>query len=76
MRQNYAHRTAERELITQFGYQYRIFANALRLLDRTEDLGRRREILLALGESALEEHGQWIMRQRDRPMAGQVLQAG
>ena len=76
VRQNYAHRTAERELITQYSYQARIFANAHRLLLRTKDLARRREILLAVGESALEEQGQWILRQRDRPMAGQVLQAG
>jgi hypothetical protein len=74
VRQNYAHRTAERELVTQYGYQLRIFSNAHRLLERTENLARRREILLALGESALEEHGQWIMRQRERPLAGQVLQ--
>jgi hypothetical protein len=74
-RQNYAHRTAERELITQYSAMSRIFSNAQRLLDTTEQLDRRREILLALGESALAEQAQWILRQRERPLAGQVLQA-
>ena len=74
-RQNYAFRTAERELITQYSYMYRIFSNAQRLLDNTAPLARRREILRALGEAALEEQGQWILRQRERPLAGQALQA-
>ncbi|MDH3642214.1 MAG: DUF4231 domain-containing protein [Gammaproteobacteria bacterium] len=76
VRQGYANRTAERELITQYGYQYRIFANADRLLRSEDDGERQREILRALGESALDEHGQWMLLQRERPVAGQVLQGG
>jgi hypothetical protein len=76
VRRGYADRNAERELITQFGYQYRIFANAQRLLLATSDVARQRDILRALGQSALDEHGQWMLLQRERPAAGQVLQGG
>ncbi len=68
IRQSYAHRTAERELIAQYGYYYRIFDSANRLLQRAEQLELRREILRALGEAALDESGQWILRQRERPL--------
>jgi len=68
IRQSYAHRTAERELIAQYGYYYRIFDSANRLLQRAEQLDLRREILRALGEAALDESSQWILRQRERPV--------
>ena len=68
IRQSYAHRTAERELIAQYGYYYRIFDSANRLLQRAEQLDLRREILRALGEAALDESSQWILRQRERPL--------
>jgi hypothetical protein len=76
VRQGYANRNAERELITQFGHQYRIFANANRLLASTRSVDEQRDILRALGASALDEHGQWLLCQRERPVAGQVLQGG
>ena len=76
VRQGYANRNAERELITQFGYQYRIFSNADRLLQATSQVDEQRDILRALGASALDEHGQWLLCQRERPAAGQVLQGG
>ena len=75
-RQGYANRNAERELITQFGYQYRIFSNAERMLTSAESVEEQRDILRAVGESALDEHGQWLLCQRERPAAGQVLQGG
>jgi len=76
VRQGYATRNAEREDITQFGYHHRIFANAQRLLQSARSIENQRDILRALGESALEEHGQWLLRRRERPAAGQVLQGG
>jgi hypothetical protein len=76
VRQGYANRNSDRELITQFGHQYRIFANANRMLQSTGGVDEQRDILRALGESALDEHGQWLLCQRERPVAGQVLQGG
>lgn len=76
VRQSYANSTAEREDFVQFGYMYRIFFNADRLLKSARNADARRDILRALGEAALEEHGQWMLRQRERPAAGRVLQGG
>ena len=66
-RQNYAYRLAERELLAQYQHNVRIFSNAIGLLKKAPTLEMRREILRALGEAALEENGQWILRQRERP---------
>lgn len=68
VRQNYAHRTSERELAGQYQYFYRIFSSADELLKRTSQPEVRREILRALGVAALDESSQWIIRQRERPV--------
>jgi hypothetical protein len=73
LRQNYAHKTAEHELILQFSYTHRIFSNALRLLESAEDVGEKREILRALGEAQLDESGQWLLRHRERPLTGSQM---
>ena len=67
VRQNYALRMAERELVAQYQHNQRIFTNAARLLQGTTERKVQQEILRALGEAALEENGQWILRQRERP---------
>jgi hypothetical protein len=67
VRQNYAHRTGEKELMSQYSYYYSIFSSAHNLLKKAESLSMKREILRALGEAALDESSQWIMRQRERP---------
>jgi len=64
---DYALRMAERELVAQYQHSQRIFSNAARLLQKASGLSAQQEILRALGEAALEEHGQWILRQRERP---------
>lgn len=73
LRQNYAHKTAEHELILQFSYTHRIFSNALRLLEASEGVTEKREILRALGEAQLDENGQWLLRQRERPLTGSQM---
>jgi hypothetical protein len=35
-------------------------------LSRTDDPEEKRQVLLALGQSALSEHAQWIMMHRER----------
>jgi len=76
LRQNYAHRTAEHELIMQYSYTHRVLTNAQRLLDQTTDLVQKREILRALGEALLDEHGRWLLRQRERPLSNSQLMHG
>ncbi len=66
IRQGYAYATAEKELIKQYEFMLRLFQNARRRLDNTDDPAEQRQILQALGGSALDEHAEWILMHRDR----------
>jgi len=66
IRQSYAKVTAESELIKQFEFMHRIFRNARRRIDEAESDVDRRRLLKVLGDSALEEHAQWILIHRER----------
>jgi hypothetical protein len=66
VRHAYAHSTAENELIKQFEFMARIYANARHRLDSADGDDEKRQILLALGQSALGEHAQWINMHRER----------
>jgi len=67
VRQSYAHRVAEKDLIKQYDFMYSIFRNARKRLSSAIDDVERRRILRALGESALDEHAEWIFLHRERP---------
>jgi hypothetical protein len=66
VREAYAYRKADRELIRQYRFMQHIFASARAALDRTDDPNRQRAILHALGDAALTEHAEWTLMQRDR----------
>ncbi|MDH4048504.1 MAG: DUF4231 domain-containing protein [Gammaproteobacteria bacterium] len=66
IRQGYAYATAEKELIKQYEFMFRLFQNARRRLDNSDDPAEQRLILRALGGSALDEHAEWILMHRDR----------
>jgi hypothetical protein len=66
IRQGYAYATAEKDLIKQYEFMLRLFENARRRLDNTDDPTEQRQILQALGGSALDEHAEWILMHRDR----------
>ena len=66
IRQGYAYATAEKDLIKQYEFMLRIFGNASRRLEKTEDLIEQRQILRALGGSALDEHAEWLLMHRER----------
>lgn len=66
VRQSYAQSTAESELIKQYEFMRRIFHNARRRIDASEDDAERRRILKLLGDAALEEHAEWILMHRER----------
>ena len=68
VRQNYAHRLAERELVAQYAHMHEVFQNAYRLLQQAGDDAQRKRILRDLGDAALHENAQWILRQRERPL--------
>ncbi len=66
VREAYAYRKADKELIKQYRFMQRIFAGARAALDHTRDPAEQREILLALGDAALSEHAEWTLMQRER----------
>ena len=68
VRQAYAHRTAESELMKQYEFMYRVFRSARRRLELAQDDADRRRILLLLGDAALDEHAEWIIMHRERPL--------
>jgi hypothetical protein len=68
VREAYAYRKADKELIKQYRFMRRIFANARAALDRTGDPVEQREILRALGEAALAEHAEWTLMHRERSL--------
>jgi hypothetical protein len=68
VREAYAHKKADKELIKQYRFMHRIFSNARQRLDETSNDGQKRAILRALGEAALDEHAEWILMHRERPL--------
>jgi hypothetical protein len=68
VREAYAQKRAEKELIKQYLFMARMFGNARRRLAEAGSDGARRQILKALGDAALEEHAQWILIHRERPL--------
>ena len=68
VREAYAYRKADKELIKQYRYMAQLFTAARKALDRSEDVGEEREILRLLGEAALAEHVEWALMHRQRPL--------
>ena len=68
VREAYAYRKADKELIKQYRFMQRIFGKARAALDETSDAEERREILRSLGEAALAEHAEWAVMHRQRPL--------
>ena len=68
VREAYAYRKADKELIKQYRFMRRLFSDANAALQGAHDDGDRRDILRALGEAALAEHAEWAMMHRQRPL--------
>ncbi len=68
IREGYSNATAVKELIKQYEFMLRIFDNAHRRLKETDDNFERKKILIALGQSALEEHADWILMHHERSL--------
>jgi hypothetical protein len=66
VRQAYAKSTAEAELIKQYEFMHRIFHNARRRIDATDNEDEQRRVLRILGDAALEEHSEWLLMHRER----------
>ena len=68
VREAYAYRKADKELIKQYRFMQRIFTDARAELDRAGNAAEQRDILRALGEAALAEHAEWAVMHRQRPL--------
>lgn len=68
VREAYSFRKADRELIRQYRFMERVFANARQRLDESHDPKEQREILRVLGETSLSEHVEWAVMHRQRPL--------
>lgn len=77
VREGYAYATAEKELIKQYEYMLGIYSNAQRRLAEADDEAEKRQILLALGQSALNEHSDWLLMHRERSLdEGEIWRMG
>jgi hypothetical protein len=68
VREAYAYKKADKELIKQYRFMQRIFGEAHRALVRTTDVAEQRDILRMLGEAAMAEHVEWALMHRERPL--------
>ena len=69
VREAYAYRVAEKEVIKQYEFMYRIFHNANKRLATATTDSENRRILRILGEAALDEHAEWALLHRERPVS-------
>ncbi len=68
VRDAYSHKKADKELIKQYRFMADVLGNARRLLDGNDELVFQRKVLKALGSAALEEHAEWLLMHRERPL--------
>ncbi|MBN8947684.1 MAG: hypothetical protein J0I74_11285 [Rhodanobacter sp.] len=68
VREAYAFKKADKELIKQYRFMQRIFDEARKALALTSNATEQRAILHALGEAALAEHAEWALMHRQRPL--------
>jgi len=64
----YSHKRADKELIKQYRFMARIFGNARNRLEATSGREDKREVLRVLGTASLDEHAEWILMHRERPL--------
>ncbi|MEO8159816.1 MAG: hypothetical protein ABI588_00245 [Arenimonas sp.] len=73
IREAYSYKKADKELIKQFRFMSRLFASCRQRLDRAHDAAQTRQLLRALGAACMEEHAEWILLHRERPLEPAAL---
>lgn len=68
IREAFSYKNADKELIKQFRFMNRLFDSCRARLDRARDDAESRHLLRALGCACLEEHAEWILLHRERPL--------
>jgi hypothetical protein len=73
IREAYSYKNADKELIKQFRFMSRLFASCRARLDLAREPAECRYLLRALGNACLEEHAEWILLHRERPIETSLL---
>lgn len=68
IREALSYKNADKELIKQFHFMRRLFESCRWRLDHAVDDAESRHLLRALGCACLEEHAEWILLHRERPL--------
>lgn len=68
IREAYSYKKADKELIKQFRFMSRLFDSCRVRLRSARSDAETRQLLLALGRACLEEHAEWILLHRERPL--------
>lgn len=68
IREAYSYKKADKELIKQFRFMTRLFESCNLRLRQVRGEAQTRQLLLALGRACLEEHAEWILLHRERPL--------
>ncbi len=77
VRHSYAGSIAEKELIKQYEFMLRVFDNAHKRIQTASDDTEKRQVLYALGHTALDEQAQWLLMHRERSIEStDILQMG
>ena len=73
IREAFSYKNADKELIKQFRFMSRLFGSCRARLDQAPDPAESRYLLRSLGNACLEEHAEWILLHRERPIETSVL---
>ncbi len=73
IREAYSYKKADKELVKQFRFMSRLFDGCRERLDRAQHDAELRHLLRALGCACLEEHAEWILLHRERPLEAASL---
>ncbi len=68
IREAYSYKKADKELIKQFRFMGRLFESCRVRLKASRSDAETRQLLFALGRACLEEHAEWILLHRERPL--------
>lgn len=68
IREAYSYKKADKELIKQFRFMSRLFDSCRTRLQASRSDAETRQLLFALGRACLEEHAEWILLHRERPL--------
>ncbi len=66
VREGYSYATGSKELVRQYEMMERIYSNAHQRLQSASNATEKRQILFALGQSALDENSDWLHMNRER----------